>query len=72
MFNSDKHLEGIDLSEITDDDPLIKEKINDYYDSVFSLIFKSIENVNRDSVVVYSNLQNWNLDKLSNKIFLNL
>ncbi len=72
LFKSDKHLEGIDLSEITDDDPLIKEKINDYYDSVFSLIFKSIENVNRDSVVVYSNLQNWNLDKLSNKIFLNL
>ena len=72
IFKSDKHLSGIDLSSITDEDLLIKDKIDDYYDRVFSNIFGKIPSVSRDSVVVYSNLQQWNIDKLAHKIFSNL
>lgn len=72
LFKSDEHLSGIDLSAITDEDLLIKDKIDDYYDRVFSNIFAKISSVNRDSVVVYSNLQKWNMDKLAHKLFTNL
>lgn len=72
IFKSDKHLSGIDLASITDEDLLIKDKIDDYYDRVFSNIFGNIPSVSRDSVVVYSNLQQWNINKLAHKIFSNL
>lgn len=72
LFKSDEHLSGIDLSTITDEDLLIKDKIDDYYNRVFSNIFGKISSVNRDSVVVYSNLQQWNMDKLAHKLFSNL
>lgn len=72
LFKSDEHLSGIDLSTITDEDLLIKDKIDDYYNRVFSNIFGKISSVNRDSVVVYSNLQQWNMDKLSQKLFSTL
>lgn len=72
LFKSDEHLSGIDLSTITDKDMLIKDKIDDYYDRVFSNIFGMVSSVNRDSVVVYSNLQQWNMDKLAHKLFSNL
>lgn len=72
IFKSDKHLSGIDLSSITDEDLLIKDKIDDYYDRILSNIFGKIPSVSRDSVVVYSNLQQWNIDKLAHKIFSNL
>ena len=72
LFKSDEHLSGIDLSTITDEDLLIKDKIDDYYNRVFSNIFRKISSVNRDSVVVYSNLQQWNMDKLAQKLFSTL
>lgn len=72
LFKSDEHLSGIDLSTITDEDLLIKDKIDDYYNRVFSNIFGKISSVNRDSVVVYSNLQQWNMDKLAQKLFSTL
>lgn len=72
IFKSDKHLAGIDLSSITDDNELIKDKIDDYYGRVFSKIFSKISSVNQDAVVAYSNLQQWNMDKLAQKIFSNL
>lgn len=72
IFKSDEHLSGIDLASITDEDLLIKDKIDDYYDRVFSNIFGKIPSVSRDSVVVYSNLQQWNINKLAHKIFSNL
>lgn len=72
IFKSDEHLAGIDLSSITDDNELIKDKIDDYYGRVFSRIFSKISSVNQDAVVAYSNLQQWNMDKLAQKIFSNL
>ncbi|MBR7028453.1 MAG: 50S ribosome-binding GTPase [Bacteroidaceae bacterium] len=72
LFKSDEHLSGIDLSTITDEDLLIKDKIDDYYNRVFSNIFGKISSVNRNSVVVYSNLQQWNMDKLAQKLFSTL
>lgn len=72
IFKSDDNLSGIDLSTISDENELIRDKINDYYDRVFSKIFSKISSVNRDSVVVYSNLQRWNMDKLSHILFSNI
>lgn len=72
LFKSDEHLAGIELSSITDDDPLIKDKIDDYYDRVFASIFERIKSVNRSSVVVYSNQQKWNMDKLAHQLFSTL
>lgn len=72
IFKSNEHLAGIDLSTITDDNELIKDKIDDYYGRVFSKIFSKISSVSIDTVVAYSNLQQWNMDQLAHKIFLNL
>ena len=72
LFKSDEHLAGIDLNTITDEDPLIKDKIDDYFGRVFAPVFKNLSNVNRESVVVYSNLQRWNMNKLALKLFSNL
>lgn len=72
IFKTDEHLAGIELSSITDEDPLIKDKIDDYYDRVFASIFERIKTVNRNSVVVYSNQQQWNMDKLAYKLFSTL
>jgi len=69
IFKTDEHLAGIELSSITDEDPLIKDKIDDYYDRVFASIFERIKTVSRNSVVVYSNQQQWNMDKLAYKLF---
>ena len=68
IFKSDVNINGIDLSTITDRDPLIVDKINDYYNNVFANIFSVLKNVTLDSVVVYSNLQNWNMETLKDKI----
>ena len=72
IFKSDEHLAGIDLSTITDDNALIKDKIDDYYGRVFSKIFSKFSTVNIDAVVAYSNLQQWNMERLAHKIFSNL
>ena len=69
LFKSEENISGIDLSTITDKDPLIVDKINDYYNNVFANIFSDFENVNIDSVVVYSNMQRWNLETLKKHIF---
>lgn len=72
LFKTEEHLDGIDLTTISDDDVLIKDKIDDYYDKVFSSIFRKITAVSRKSVVVYSNLQKWNIEKLAEKLFSNI
>lgn len=69
LFKSEENISGIDLSTITDKDPLIVDKINDYYNNVFANIFSDFENVKIDSVVVYSNMQRWNLETLKKHIF---
>lgn len=69
IFKTEEHLSGIDLSTTTDEDPLIVDKINDYYNNVFASIFATFPNVSRQSVVVYSIYQNWNINKLTCQIF---
>ena len=72
LFKSEEHLAGIDLSTTTDEDPLIEDKVNDYYDNVFASVFKMFPKVTRESVVVYSVYQNWNINKLVHKIITNI
>lgn len=69
LFKSEVNIAGIDLSTITDKDPLIVDKINDYYNNVFTKIFSDFRNVNVDSIVVYSILQRWNIEALKKHIF---
>lgn len=69
IFKSDENINGIDLSTITDKDPLIVDKVNDYYNNVFASIFSVFKTVSLDSVVVYSNLQNWNIETLKKQIY---
>lgn len=71
IFKSEEHLSGIDLATITDKDSLIVDKINDYYNNVFASIFATFSNVSRQSVVVYSIYQDWNINKLTYQIFKN-
>lgn len=69
LFKSDENINGIDLLTITDKDPLIVDKIIDYYNNVFANIFSVFKNVSIDSVVVYSILQNWNMETFKKQIY---
>jgi len=69
LFKTKNNPDGIDLSTISDDDLLIKEKIDDYYDNVFANVFSFLPTIRRDSVIVYSNFQLWNINKLIHKIY---
>ena len=69
LFKSAEHLNGIDLNTIADDDRIITEKTMDYYDCVFREVFADFPRVTQDSVVIYSVLQNWHMDKLKDKIY---
>ena len=64
-----EHLDGIDLTTIEDTDPIIIGKIEDLYENVFADIFIDFNNVTKDSVAIYSVLQNWHLDYLKNKLY---
>lgn len=70
LFKSDEFLDGIDLNTINDTHPLLLEKIGDYYNNVFSKIFGEHKNVSINSVVPYSVYHKWNIEKLSQKIFI--
>lgn len=69
LFKDSEHLDGIDLSTIKDSDPIIIDKINDLYENVFADVFADFDNVTKDSVAIYSVLQNWHLDYLKNKLY---
>jgi small GTP-binding protein len=69
LFKSSENLDGIDLHTIADDDAIIVDKVNDFYNNVFADIFHDFENVNKDSVVIYSVFQKWHLDNLKNKLY---
>lgn len=68
LFKSETNPDGIDLDTITYDDALIQEKISDYYDNVYSKIFKDFPNVTKDNVCVLSALKRWNLEFLLTNI----
>lgn len=69
LFKSKENLSGIDLHTITDNHPLIMDKIDDYYNNVYSKIFKDHPSISVNDVCVYSVLQDWNVDKLENQLY---
>lgn len=69
LFKDADHLDGIDLATIKDTDPILIDKIEDLYENVFSDIFADFDNVTKDSVAIYSVLQNWHLEQLKNKLY---
>lgn len=69
LFKDKEHLNGIDLNTISEDHPLIKAKIDDYYDKIYSGIFKDFPKVTRKNVCVFSVLQDWNTSQLKSKIY---
>ena len=69
LFKDADHLDGIDLTTIKDTDPILIDKIEDLYKNVFSDIFADFDNVTKDSVAIYSVLQNWHLEQLKNKLY---
>lgn len=69
LFKSAENLDGIDLHTISDDDKIITDKINDFYNNVFAEVFAEFDNVTKDSVEIYSVFQNWHLNNLKNKLY---
>jgi len=69
LFKDSEHLNGVDLQTIDDEHPLIKEKIHDLYDGIYKKLFNAFDTVSEDSVVVYSILNDWNTNKLKQKIY---
>ena len=69
LFKDSEHLDGVDLTTIEDTNPILVGKVEDLYENVFADIFNDFENVTKDSVTVYSVLQNWHLDYLKNKLY---
>lgn len=69
LFKDNEHLDGVDLTTIEDTNPILVGKVEDLYENVFADIFNDFENVTKDSVTVYSVLQNWHLDYLKNKLY---
>ena len=69
LFKDMEHLDGIDLTTIEDTNPILVDKIEDFYENVFADIFADFDNVTKDSVAIYSVLQNWHLDYLKNKLY---
>lgn len=69
LFKDNEHLDGVDLTTIEDTNPILVGKVEDLFENVFADIFNDFENVTKDSVAVYSVLQNWHLDNLKNKLY---
>lgn len=60
--------EGIDLSTLSLDDKLLRDKINDIYDNLYKSIFKEIIIDKSFSVHPFSAFMKWNIDELKTKI----
>lgn len=69
LFKDSDHLDGINLNTIKETDTILVEKVDDFYDNVFSDIFKEFNNVTKESVVIYSVMQNWHLNQLKTKLY---
>lgn len=69
LFKTENTPNGVDMATITNDDIIVKEKIQDLYNGIFRDVFSGFDNVSIDSVVVYSVLKQWNLEELKNKIY---
>lgn len=69
LFKSEENVNGIDLNTINNDNQILIEKANDYFDCVFKDVFSDFPRVTIDSVVIYSVQQNWHLEVLKQKIY---
>lgn len=69
LFKDSEHLDGIDLTTVEDSNPILIDKIEDLYENVFADVFVDFDNVTKESVAIYSVLQNWHLDYLKNKLY---
>lgn len=69
LFKDSEHLDGIDLTTVEDSNPILIDKIEDLYENVFADVFVDFDNVAKESVAIYSVLQNWHLDYLKNKLY---
>lgn len=69
LFKDKEHLNGIDLKTISENHPLIKAKIEDFYGKIYSDIFREFPNVSEKNVCAFSVLQKWNIDKLKSMIY---
>ena len=69
LFKDMDNLDGIDLATIEETNSILIDKIEDLYEKVFADIFCDFDNVSKDSVAIYSVLQNWHLDYLKNKLY---
>lgn len=68
LFKDKEHPDGIDLHSIDGDNNIIREKSEDYFNCI-SGVFSNFDKVTSNSVVIYSVLQNWNLDSIKRKIY---
>lgn len=69
LFKDMEHLDGVDLSTINETDTILIEKVNDFYENVFAEIFSEFDNVSKESVIIYSVMQDWHLNQLKNKLY---
>lgn len=67
LFKSDDKKDGVDLSQIDEDNETLKDKANDFL-KVFNNVFKGFE-VSEDSVIIYSVVQNWKAQSLKDKVY---
>lgn len=71
LFKDKEHLNGIELNTISEKNPLIRAKIEDYYGRIYSGIFKDFSNVTEQNVCAFSVLQDWNMNRLKSMIYSN-
>lgn len=69
LFKTEDTPSGVDMATITNENIIVKEKIQDLYNGIFRAIFNGFDNVTVDSVAIYSVLKQWNLEELKNKIY---
>ena len=65
LFKDFEHLDGIELNDSTEAHPMLKEKIEDMFETNYKHFFVHTHpQLSRDCVIPISAYQNWNIDKL--------
>ncbi len=68
LFKDEEHPDGIDLKGIRTNNPIVTEKVLDYYKCMAG-VFSDFTKLTSDSVAIYSVMQNWNLNNLKYIIY---
>ena len=73
LFKDFEHLDGIELNDSTEVHPMLKEKIEDMFETNYKHFFVHTHpHLSRDCVVPISAYQKWNIDKLKHLIISNI